>query len=583
MHQLVEWSQRMAGGGGGMGTEFLEREQDAGSQSQSNDELDRVSIDDAIEYHVSAFGWMQYVAAALAWVPSAPLTLLLVFTARTPSIKCEKSPCTLSSICSMSPDSWHFTNPSESIVSEFNLICSRAYLRSLLNSGFFAAFFVGCTLTGLLADSFGRRNALLLCVLSAAFLTSLSGVASSFWLFATARMLTGLPAAGIGLASFVLSTEHIASPSRGPAGIATQYFWATGLTLLPLLAFACDSIPESLSPLTGWRGLTHAVALLNVLYAISITPPCGLLRESPRWLTIQGKLDSAHAVLKSIAPVNTVIPPLTQYDESGQGENQSNTLLVLRKYPNLALRLLGMMTEWMVISLGYYGLSLGVGQLGPNLYLTSLLSGLVEVPAYLLTNGLIDFFGRRNSLMLQLVLSGACCMAAAFSTSNTRTAVSLIGKFGVAGAFNILFLFTTELFPTSVRTAALGGCSQAARLGSIVAPPVLALKSVHPLLIIGIGILLAGTITLAFPEPLGAPPPESLETAEAARIPHPLERPSAQSTTSIEEGEKAYGKRLSDPSLRYEEDEDIANEQARQHQRLLEQVERTNTTDPSSE
>jgi MFS family permease len=242
-----------------------------------------------------------------------------------------------------------------------------------------------------------------------------------------------------------------------------------------------------------------------------------------------------------------------------------------------------MMTEWMVISLGYYGLSLGVGQLGPNLYLTSLLSGLVEVPAYLLTNGLIDFFGRRNSLMLQLVLSGACCMAAAFSTSNTRTAVSLIGKFGVAGAFNILFLFTTELFPTSVRTAALGGCSQAARLGSIVAPPVLALKSVHPLLIIGIGILLAGTITLAFPEPLGAPPPESLETAEAARIPHPLERPSAQSTTSIEEGEKAYGKRPSDPSLRYEQDEDIANEQARQHQRLLEQVERTNTTDPSSE
>jgi hypothetical protein len=396
-------------------------------------------------------------------------------------------------------------------------------------------------------------------------------------------MLTGLPAAGIGLASFVLSTEHIASSSRGPAGIATQYFWAAGLTLLPLLAFACDNIPEGLSPLTGWRGLTHAVALLNVLYAISITPPCGLLRESPRWLTIQGKLDSAHAVLKSIAPVNTVIPPLTQYDESGQGENQSNTLLVLRKYPNLALRLLGMMTEWMVISLGYYGLSLGVGQLGPNLYLTSLLSGLVEVPAYLLTNGLIDFFGRRNSLMLQLVLSGACCMAAAFSTSNTRTAVSLTGKFGVAGAFNILFLFTTELFPTSVRTAALGGCSQAARLGSIVAPPVLALKSVHPLLIIGIGILLAGTITLAFPEPLGAPPPESLETAEAARIPHPLERPSAQSTTSIEEGEKAYGKRPSDPSLRYEQDEDIANEQARQHQRLLEQVERTNTTDPSSE
>lgn len=545
--------------------------ENAEEADSDDDELDRVSIDDAIEYHVPVFGWRQYVAASLAWVPSAPLTLLLVFTARSPSVECSgKHSCSLEDVCYLNGSEWHFTKPHESVVSEFDLICSRGWLTSMLNSGFFTAFFVGCTIAGLLADSFGRHITLLLCVTCASLLTSLSALATSFWQYATARILTGLPVAGIGLASFVLSTEHVSSASRGPAGIATQYFWAAGLTLLPVLALAADHVPASVGFLTGWRGLTHIVSLLNLLYALAILPPVGLLRESPRWLTVQGKLDSAHSVLKSIAPVNTIIPSLSQYDNSGQGEGQSNTLLVLRKYPNLALRFIGMMTEWMVISLGYYGLSLGVGSLGPNLYLTSLLSGLVELPAYILTNALIEYMGRRNSLMLQLLVSATCCIVSAFSTGLRRTVVSLIGKFGVAGAFNILFLFTTELFPTSLRTAALGGCSQAARLGSIVAPPILALNRVHPLLIIGLGVLLAGTITLAFPEPLGSPPPESLASAEAARIPHPLERPSAQSTFSTEEGEIATQRRRTSDMYEYDEDMDIANEQARQRQRLNE-------------
>lgn len=47
---------------------------------------------------------------------------------------------------------------------------------------------------------------------------------------------------------------------------------------------------------------------------------------------------------------------------------------------------------------------------------------------------------------------------------------AMIGKFGASAGFTIIYIFTTELFPTVVRNAGVGASSCAARIGSIVAP-----------------------------------------------------------------------------------------------------------------
>lgn len=48
--------------------------------------------------------------------------------------------------------------------------------------------------------------------------------------------------------------------------------------------------------------------------------------------------------------------------------------------------------------------------------------------------------------------------------------LALIGKAGSSMAFGIAFIFTGELLPTVVRTAAMGTCSSAARIGAMLAP-----------------------------------------------------------------------------------------------------------------
>jgi len=51
-----------------------------------------------------------------------------------------------------------------------------------------------------------------------------------------------------------------------------------------------------------------------------------------------------------------------------------------------------------------------------------------------------------------------------------QVTLSVIGKFFATAVFGIIYIYTVELFPTSVRSAALGFCSTSSRIGGILAP-----------------------------------------------------------------------------------------------------------------
>lgn len=46
----------------------------------------------------------------------------------------------------------------------------------------------------------------------------------------------------------------------------------------------------------------------------------------------------------------------------------------------------------------------------------------------------------------------------------------MMAKFAVTVAFSIVYGYTVELYPTVLRTTALGSCSVMGKIGSIVAP-----------------------------------------------------------------------------------------------------------------
>jgi len=56
--------------------------------------------------------------------------------------------------------------------------------------------------------------------------------------------------------------------------------------------------------------------------------------------------------------------------------------------------------------------------------------------------------------------------------------LSLIGKLAVSTSLALLYVYTSELFPTEVRNKGLGVSSVAARIGGVLAPFVTSLVSV---------------------------------------------------------------------------------------------------------
>ena len=94
-----------------------------------------------------------------------------------------------------------------------------------------------------------------------------------------------------------------------------------------------------------------------------------------------------------------------------------------------------------------------------------LLTGIAAIPAGFMDDGAAKTI---------LALLGNCFFGRKISHFLTARKNSVLsGKFGAAGSFSIVYLYTAELYPTVVRSTAIGMCSMMARIGGIAAPQVI--------------------------------------------------------------------------------------------------------------
>lgn len=128
---------------------------------------------------------------------------------------------------------------------------------------------------------------------------------------------------------------------------------------------------------------------------------------------------------------------------------------------------------WSADSFIYYGISListlisGAG----SKYWSYALTGLVEIPSYVASPLLLDFLGRRLTVMLAHFLTAISFVGIIFVEDPTISLILwLIGKFGISCAFTSLFVYASEIFPTVFRSSLIGICIVLARVGGIFAP-----------------------------------------------------------------------------------------------------------------
>lgn len=211
--------------------------------------------------------------------------------------------------------------------------------------------------------------------------------------------------------------------------------------------------------------------------------------ESMRWLIANGKKRELLATLKRAERINGLKLSPDTIDrinievhehpkpsaDCGDGHTDSKwtqfkTILTTR---SLLIRFLICAFAWITCSYVSYGISVTSTSLPGDIYVNFVVVAIAGVPAMLFVYFLMEACGRRWTLILSLLIGGTCIIASKLMPSNfTILSITLffIGKCFITVAFTGLYVYTNELWPTSIRHTMMGLCSALGRIGSSFAP-----------------------------------------------------------------------------------------------------------------
>lgn len=403
---------------------------------------------------------------------------------------------------------------------EMNMVCSKEIYGSLTKMWFMVGMLVGSFMLGIVSDKFGRKPAYFICLLG-----NIASTVCVYWIpevisLEAARFTTGVFIVGLYMIIFVISVEHVGSSKRTLVGVILNIIYTLGEILTGAIAYF----------VRDWR--TLCLLLSSVLWP-TIFYWCVLV-ESPRWLILKKRYAEAETIFRKAAYVNKVELPEDLFlpDEDNKEERimVHEGFLKLFKSKILLLRSLIIFFNWSVISFVFFGLLMISNNLAGNLYVNTTVNAAVEIPAVIGVLFVLDRWGRKPLYFSSVVLAGLACLASGlisiYLPDNLQwisVTAAMIGKFGASAGFTIIYIFTTELFPTVVRNAGVGASSCAARIGSIVAPYTVDLGHLissgplgtgFPMLLYGVLSLIAGGLSLYLPETLGKDLPETITDGE---------------------------------------------------------------------
>uniref|UniRef100_UPI00358ED4F8 solute carrier family 22 member 6-B-like n=1 Tax=Myxine glutinosa TaxID=7769 RepID=UPI00358ED4F8 len=412
-------------------------------------------------------------------------------------------------------DGWEFDSSDfrSTIVTEWNLVCDKQAMKRMAQSVYMGGVLVGGFLLGGLADKIGRRSVMV----TSNFLVGVSGItaafAPTFALYTVARFFDGMFIVGSFLNAFSLGLEWLHPNHYVIFNMMTGQTYSAGQFLLAGLAYSMGN----------WRYLQLTASMTFFLFfLISWFTP-----ESARWLAQQHRYEDTLRSFKRVARINGKrVEAESLGIETVKREMENDTRVKPQKtYTSFDLirisvlrkRTLILFIVWFATSFSYYGIAMNLQGFNINIYVLMLMFAAIDIPVKLLTFYTITSIGRRVSQAACLLLVGVIFIVIIFLPSEmkiVRASLGIIGKGALAGSFNIIYLYTGELYPTVIRQNGLGTTATMARVGGMLAPLISIFQEEYPFLpqiVYGVASLLAGLLALLLPETRNRPLVDTVE------------------------------------------------------------------------
>ncbi|XP_076465661.1 solute carrier family 22 member 7-like [Babylonia areolata] len=408
---------------------------------------------------------------------------------------------------------------------EFDLVCDRKLLGSLVQTLVIAGQGTGAVLASIVSDRYGRKPTMIGSQFALFVLGVGIGLSPSYPVFTVLKHLIGAFQQGVVTAIATLILELYPMEHRSLQVIGVMFVWGTASSSLALISYLMRGY--------AWRHLQFALTSVSFLTCI-VQLWC--VDESLRWLVANGKTEGAVRVLRRAAranrkDVNLVLnslqdgggdgdadgtdevadremsalgspdtkddreegerekvdispdslphPHLPDVDGSlAQRQTQKLTVLDIFRHKRLLAFAAVNWLAWFTGAFAYFALYMMSTSLHGNRFMNYFLISLMDIISSVLVYYLSNRVGRKNTACAFFAMAGiglvSCGVCRAFRerpvVGSLSVAFSMLGVLGAGGAFGLAFLYTPELFPTNMRQQALGLSSFAGRLGGMLGP-----------------------------------------------------------------------------------------------------------------
>lgn len=354
-------------------------------------------------------------------------------------------------------DTTNFTVVVPFLVKSWNLTLTQV---GYINSAFFIGMFLGGVLGGYLANYFGRKPI----ILGSIFLFSVSsvgnGFSDGFLSFLIFRLFTGIGSASLIVVANLYLAEILPNKSRGK--------WQSLVFGLGFLAVPLISILNKHLAIKGddaWRILYFLGGLGIVAFALGLV----WIKESPRWLVTKGRISDAELIIKNLTGHEADLSEQKNKPAAKVSAIQVIKEIFSKKYRRKTGVLISVfwlgypsyltLIYWLPVLFSQKGFSLGETNNFSIVFAVSL-----SIAPYFAA--LISDRGGRKWVIVTLYTLAAlfAIIYGQLETKGIIIVFAFLLLFAVQSVIPITSTYLTELYPTHLRSSAVGFIYSISRL-----------------------------------------------------------------------------------------------------------------------